>query len=169
MWVFLMATAAFVAYAFATEARPVLTGVGVLLAALFSVLVVRHRRAGRRERWYSELARVAHEARCRRLRYWDGLEQPSPAAPEDHPYADDLDVFGHASLYTLLGTTATRPGADTLVDWLLAPASVDTVRERQVAVRELTPAIEFRDELHAAGRIAGPVEMEEIAKLLEWA
>ena len=93
----------------------------------------------------------------------------SSPAPEDHPYADDLDVFGHASLYTLLGTTATRPGADTLVDWLLAPASVDTVRERQVAVRELTPAIEFRDELHAAGRIAGPVEMEEIAKLLEWA
>jgi len=169
MWVFLLAAAAFVAYAFATDAKPVITGVGVLLVAFFVVLVVRHRRARARERWHSELARVAHEARCRRLRYWDGLEQPSPTAPEDHPYADDLDVFGHASLYTLLGTTATRPGADTLVDWLLAPAPADTVRKRQIAVRELTPAIEFRDELHAAGRIAGPVEMEEIAKLLDWA
>ena len=78
-------------------------------------------------------------------------------------------ALGHASLFTLLGTTATRPGADTLVDWLLAPAPASTVRERQAAVQELTPAIEFRDELHAAGRIAGPVEMKEIARLLEWA
>ena len=169
MWVFLLAAAAFVAHAFATDAKPVITGVGLLFVVLFVVLVVRHRRARSRERWHSELARVAREARCRRLRSWDCLEQPSPLPPTDHPYADDLDVFGHASLYTLLGTAATRPGADTLVDWLLAPASADTVRERQVAVRELTSAIEFRDELHAAGRIAGPVEMEEIAQLLEWA
>ena len=169
MWVFLMGAAAFVGYAFATDAKPLFTGGGLLLMVLFVVFVVRHRRARRHERWHSELAQVAREARYRRLRNWDGLEQPSPAAPENHPYADDLDVFGHASLYTLLGTTATRPGADTLVDWLLAPAPVSTVRERQAAVRELTPAIEFRDELHAAGRIAGPVEMKEIARLLEWA
>lgn len=169
MWVFLLAAAAFVAYAFATEAKPVITGVGLLLVVLFVILVIRHRRARARERWHSELVLVAREARCRRLRYWDGLEQPGTTPPEDHPYADDLDVFGHASLYTLLGTAATRPGADTLVDWLLAPAPADTVRERQAAVRELTPAIEFRDELHAAGRIAGPVEMEEIAQLMEWA
>ena len=169
MWVFLLAAAAFVGYAFATDAKPLFTGGGLLLVVLFVVLVVRHRRARQNERWHSELAQVAREARYRRLRNWDGLEQPSPAAPEDHPYADDLDVFGHASLYTLLGTTATRPGADTLVDWLLAPAPASTVRERQAAVQELTPAIEFRDELHAAGRIAGPVEMEEIASLLEWA
>ncbi len=169
MWVFLLAAAAFVFYAFATDAKPLISGIGLIFVVPFVVLVVRHRRARIRERWYSELAQVAHEARCRRLRYWDGLEQPEPTAPEDHAYADDLDVFGHASLYTLLGTTATRPGADTVVDWLLAPASADTIRERQAAVRELTPAIEFRDELHAAGRIAGPVEMEEIAELLEWA
>ena len=169
MWVFLTATAAFVGYAFSTGAKPLFTGVGLLLVVLFVVLVGRHRGARRRERWHSELAQVAREARYRRLRNWDGLNQTSPGAPENHPYADDLDVFGHASLYTLLGTTATRPGADTLVDWLLAPASADTVRERQHAVRELTPALEFRDELHAAGRIAGPVEMEELARLLEWA
>ena len=169
MWVFLMGAAAFVGYAFATDAKPLFTGGGLLLVVLFVVLVVRHRRARRQERWHSELAQVAREARYRRLRNWDGLEQPSAAAPEGHPYADDLDVFGNASLYTLLGTTATRPGADTLVDWLLAPAPASTVRERQAAVQELTPAIEFRDELHAAGRIAWPVEMKEIARLLEWA
>ena len=169
MWVFLLAAAALVAYAFGSDARPAITAVGLLAVAFFVVLVVRHGRAKVRERWHSELARVAREARCRRLRHWDGLEQPGRAAAADHAYADDLDVFGHASLYTLLGTTATRPGADTLAAWLLAPATADRVRERQAAVRELTPAIEFRDELHAAGRIAGPVEMEEIAKLLEWA
>ena len=169
MWVFLLGAASFVAYAFASEAKPAIAGVGLVLTLLFVRLIVLHRRARERERWHSELAQVAREARCRLLRSWDCLEQPSPTVPEDHPYADDLDVFGHASLYALLGTTATRPGADTLADWLLAPAPAAEVRERQAAVQELTPAIEFRDELHAAGRIAGPVEMEEIAQLLKWA
>ena len=169
MWVFLLATAAFVAYAFASDTKPAITSVGLVLALLFFRLIVLHRQARERERWYMELVQIAQEARGRLERSWNCLEKLSPTAPEDHAYADDLDVFGHASLYALLGTPATRPGADTLADWLLAPDSAESVLERQVAVRELTPAIEFREELQAAGRIGGPVEMEEIAQLLKWA
>jgi hypothetical protein len=169
MWVFLMGTVAFVAYAFASDAKPAIMSVGLILALVFIRLIVLHRQAREREGWHMELVQIAQEARCRVSRSWDCLGQPSPTPPEDHPYEDDLDVFGHASLYTLLGMPATRPGADTLAAWLLAPASAEAILERQAAVRELTPAIEFRDELQAAGRIAGPVEMEEIAQLLKWA
>lgn len=167
--VFLGVVATLVAYAAAPGARPALAAATLVLIAVFVILVVRHRAARRGGRWHCELAQVAKEARFRRLRQWDDLDCSNPTAPHDHPYADDLDVFGHASLYTLLGTTGTRPGAETLTDWLLAPAPPDVVRERQEAVKELVPAIDFRDELQAAGRLAGPVDPEQLQSLLEWA
>lgn len=158
-----------IAYVAVPSERGRLTVLALLLFAGFIVLVVRHARIRRQEIWYRELSQVAIEAHHLTLRQWTQFEDPTPEPPTNHPYADDLDVFGHASLHVLLRTTGTRPGADMLTDWLLAPAPSEVVRQRQDAVRELTPAIDFRDELHAMGRIAGPVAPEELRLLLEWA
>ena len=161
--------AAAVGYLAIPNARGSVGGLSLFLVVSFIVLVVRHARVRRAEIWYRELAEVALEARHRRLRGWNELQGDHSEPPPDHPYADDLDVFGHASLHVLLGTTCTRPGDDLLRDWLLAPAPSEVVRGRQAAVRELAPAIDFRDELQAMGRIAGPVEPEQLRVLLEWA
>ena len=169
MGVTLVLAAVVVAYLTAPGAQMLLIAVSVALMVSFMVLVVRHARVRRQEIWYRELAQVALEARHRRLRRWGEFADPGPEPPPDHPYADDLDVFGHASLHVLLGTTSTRPGADMLTDWLLAPAPPETVKRRQHAVQELAPAIDFRDELQAMGRIAGPVEPKQLRLLLEWA
>ena len=169
MGVGLALAAVVVAYLMVPGAQRLLILVSVALIVSFMVLVVRHARVRRQEIWYRELAQVALEARHRRLRRWGEFEESGPELPPDHPYADDLDVFGHASLHVLLGTTCTRPGADMLTDWLLAPAPPEIVRRRQNAARELAPAIDFRDELQAMGRIAGPVEPEQLKFLLEWA
>ena len=150
-------------------ARMILVAAALPLFVIFMVLVVKHARVRRRETWYRKLAQVALEAGHRRLRRWEEFSNPYPEPPTDHPYADDLDVFGYASLHVLLGTTSTRPGADMLTDWLLAPAPPAVVQQRQKAVRELTAAIEFRDDLQAMGRIAGQVEPEQLRLLLEWA
>ena len=169
MGVSLALAAVVVAYLTVPGAQMLLIAVSVVLIVGFIVLVVRHARISRQEIWYRELAQVALEARHRRLRRWGEFADPGAEPPPDHPYADDLDVFGHASLHVLLGTTSTRPGADMLTDWLLAPAPPETVRRRQSAVQELAPAIDFRDELQAMGRIAGPVEPKQLRFLLEWA
>lgn len=68
-------------------------------------------------------------------------------APDDHPYADDLDLFGHASLFDLLSSARTDVGERTLAAWLLAPAGPDVVQARQAAVRELAANERFRDDL----------------------
>ena len=169
MGVTLVLAAVVVAYLTAPGAQMLLIAVSVALIVSFMVLVVRHARVRRQEIWYRELAQVALEARHRRLRRWGEFEESGPEPPPDHPYADDLDVFGHASLHVLLGTTCTRPGADMLTEWLLAPAPPEIVKRRQHAAQELAPAIDFRDELQAMGRIAGPVEPEQLRFLLEWA
>src|SRR5215213_4216733 len=64
-----------------------------------------------------------------------------------HPYAEDLDLFGHGSLFELLSTARTDVGEETLAQWLLAPASVDVVRARQEAVAELRPKLDLREDL----------------------
>jgi hypothetical protein len=68
-----------------------------------------------------------------------------------HPYARDLDVFGPASLFELLCTARTRAGEETLAAWLLAAAPVDEILQRQEAVRDLRPRLQFREELYVLG------------------
>lgn len=65
----------------------------------------------------------------------------------EHPYAQDLDLFGKGSLFELLSTARTHIGEDTLAQWLLAPAEPDTVRARQEAVNELRPRLDLREDL----------------------
>jgi hypothetical protein len=71
--------------------------------------------------------------------------------PVTHPYADDLDLFGRGGLFELLATTRTRAGGETLARWLLAPAAPDEIRDRQEAVRELTPLVDLREQLAVLG------------------
>ena len=68
-----------------------------------------------------------------------------------HPYARDLDLFGHASLFEFLSTARTRAGEETLAQWLLAAAPLEEITARQAAVRELQDRVKFRERLFSAG------------------
>ena len=83
---------------------------------------------------------------------WAGTGETGERFLSDtHPYAGDLDLFGHGSLFELLSSPRTRGGEDTLSGWLLAPAPVAAVRERQHAVQELAPRMDFREGLYVLG------------------
>ncbi|MEZ5292520.1 MAG: hypothetical protein R2745_15670 [Vicinamibacterales bacterium] len=69
----------------------------------------------------------------------------------EHPYAEDLDLFGRASLFELLCTARTDTGERTLARWLLAPASPEVVVERQAAVAELAARPQLREDLSVLG------------------
>lgn len=148
---------------------------GVALAAfgaaifVFLVLVVFHSRLTQRAARAGEMAAVNGEAMARLGRKWDDLPEVAESDPPEHPYAHDLDVFGRGSLARLLGTTGTRPGRDRLHAWLLAPASAAEISERQEAVRELVPELDFRQALQVSGRLAGDPDPETIGAFREWA
>ncbi|HLJ98000.1 MAG TPA: hypothetical protein VKU02_32870 [Gemmataceae bacterium] len=85
---------------------------------------------------------------------------------ENHPYAPDLDLFGPGCLFELLCTAKTPMGEQTLADWLLSPASIDEVHQRQLAVLELCPRLDLREELnHLATEIPAGNALETLA---EW-
>ena len=144
----------------------------VLAAALliiFVALAAYHSRLGReRARWATLLA-IQEEAIARIDRRWDNLPQRwTPPVPADHPYAGDLDVVGHASLFQLLDTTATRMGRETLAAWLLAPAAPASAGARQGAVAEFATRLDERQELAVRGRVAANDEADP-APFLAWA
>jgi hypothetical protein len=83
---------------------------------------------------------------------WSGTGPTGSAhAPHDHPYADDLDLFGEGSLFQLVSGARLRAGEETLAAWLLAPAPPDAIRDRQGAVRGLTPRLDLREQLSLTG------------------
>jgi hypothetical protein len=72
-----------------------------------------------------------------------------------HVYASDLDLFGDGSLFQLMSTARTRIGEEVLARWLLAPAPIETIRERQSSVTELREEIDLREDLAILGEDAG--------------
>lgn len=126
-------------------------------AAAFAVLVARQRGARRRMRRAELMAEFNREGVARLDRHWPDLRPaPDRAAPRDHDYAADLDLFGPASLLHLIGVCGTAPGWRTLRAWLLRRADPDTVALRQAAVSEMSGALDFRDRLAAEARLLDP-------------
>src|SRR5690606_17376859 len=101
---------------------------------------------------------------------WERLPpHPRVVVPERHAYAEDLDIFGRASLYQLLGAPATPPGRTVLEGWLLAPSEPERVAERQQAVRELARHVELREALTLDGRRLVSSSERDIREFLGWA
>ncbi|HWV57839.1 MAG TPA: hypothetical protein VNZ57_10335 [Longimicrobiales bacterium] len=144
---------------------------GIVLAAVFSALVIYHRRVKTKARWFDALRRVNLEAVARIHRDWSGIPVRGrhATAPAEHPYAHDLDIVGHASLFQLLDVTASAPGRATLLEWLLAPAAPAEIPDRQAAVRELALLTDFRDGFSARGLLAREAQSPDVARFLAWA
>ena len=148
---------------------PLLLGLGALLLVGFGVLVVQHRRVEGERRRCAALHAINREAVARVRRDWDALPLGHDLRAEPgHPYAHDLDLFGRASLLHLLEAVGTRLGDDTLARWLAAPVGPLTIEERQAAVRELAPGVDWRDDLLRRARGPGG-ERSDAEPFLAWA
>lgn len=84
-----------------------------------------------------------------------------------HPYHEDLDVFGRHSLFQLLNRSATDEGEALLAEWLSQPAKPSEVSQRQAAIKELIEQLDFRQYFEAYGKAA---EKEAGSKkpFIEW-
>ncbi len=121
--------------------------------AFFVALLPIHERVIRRRERASEA--VAHyELGLARLEHrWAGKGEPGEGFRDPrHPYAEDLDLFGHGSLFELLCTARTRAGEQTLASWLQQSADPESIRARQAAVEELRGRIDLREDLALLAR-----------------
>lgn len=80
----------------------------------------------------------------------------SAPAPEQHPFATDLDAIGERSLHRLLDTAVTQEGSRRLKSWLLSERpDAQIIEQRQSLVQELCGLSLFRDKLQLQAAIAG--------------
>jgi hypothetical protein len=83
---------------------------------------------------------------------WIGTGEHGERFRDDHHlYANDLDLFGPASLFELLSIARTQAGEQALARWLKTPAARNEILARQDAVRELTTRLDLREDLALAG------------------
>ncbi len=90
------------------------------------------------------------------LKYISGnyfhFEDGSRHIPKDHYYANDLDIFGRASLYQYISRTSSEMGSSCLAEYLQSPASPADILKRQSAIKEIAAATEWRQNLQAFGK-----------------
>jgi hypothetical protein len=135
--------------------------------AAFAAALLRHSRI-RSQRTLAERGVAFYREGLQRIRdEWQGKGTAGERfdAPH-HIYCGDLDLFGPGSLYQLLCAARTPMGEDTLAQWLLAPAGLTAIVDRQACIRELRERLDLREDLSVCGespRIDLPA-----AALIEW-
>lgn len=87
--------------------------------------------------------------------------------PKEHLYVNDLDIFGHASVFQFINRTGSEMGSSTLAYWLSNPASHETILERQDAVKELSAQTTWRQELQAFGATE-KIQTNTVTRLEKW-
>jgi hypothetical protein len=100
-------------------------------------------------------------------KWHDFADKGDAFASAEHLYSPDLDVFGQGSLFQRLNETATKAGEALLAAWLGAPATAEDIVSRQRAVRELAPAVEFRQVLLVEARVASEARADP-SRFIAW-
>ncbi|MGN6544546.1 MAG: MutS-related protein [Aureliella sp.] len=150
------------------EPRGVLMTVGWTAAGLFLVVVTLHEHLRLNEVTAQRQAQLYERLLARLDRRWSDMPTLGSASAERSSLADDLDLFGEASLWQLLALPSTSLGRKTLCEWLLAVPSWTVLHERQAAVQELRDAAAEREAiLECIASIS--VGAEDAVRLSEWA
>ncbi len=87
--------------------------------------------------------------------------------PHLHAYANDLDIFGNASIFQYINRALSEQGNALLANWLLLPATAATIKMRQQAVKELTNEVKWRQQLQSYG-MASPITIPTQTKIDTW-
>jgi hypothetical protein len=87
--------------------------------------------------------------------------------PGHHDYANDLDLFGKASLYQYINRTHSEQGNKLFADWLLHPAQTELIKKRQEAAKELGGTILSLQQFRSYS-IASKVTIDSEEKVTKW-
>jgi DNA mismatch repair ATPase MutS len=94
---------------------------------------------------------------------YDGAEY----LPADHAFAGDLDVFGKFSIYQFINRGNTEQGRTLLAQNLLNPVSINEIKKRHEAIKELAPQYGWRQNLQSLA-LQTPVTNETQKRIEQW-
>ena len=163
----------FICIVFVFSRIPIL-GIALILVTIGIVTYVdrQHKKVDRSFVRYRLLQQLKETQRARVALDWENIP-PVQGRDEqsDHQFDVDLDITGERSLHQLMNTGISLEGRYRLREWLLnTMPDLDTIRQRQMLVRELTPLTLFRDKLMLASLYATRYSAEQLEgqRLLLW-
>ena len=136
--------------------------------AAFIYMVIRHASLFKQKNWYQNLMAI-NQAELDVLNgdtssKYEGVQWNEA----DHPFVNDLDIFGRKSLFQLIDRSATQQGRNYLAGRLKNPIkSKTTLNQRQKAISELSEKPDFRQYFQVSGNIRDEDE-NSLPGLLEW-
>jgi hypothetical protein len=128
--------------------------------------------------WHESVIRALARARAAVAYYQQGIarigdswmrDEPSGDRfrDRDHPYADDLDIFGRASLFQFVSSCRTPMGEQRLAEWLLRPSPAGEIRDRQARIDALRTHIDLRERIAVVNAFRR--RTIDAARLIAWA
>lgn len=142
---------------------------GLIVIGLFGFvqLVLRDLKNNKAIRYTNNLIEI--NERELQIMSGDYYELPDGAEhfPHNHLYAHDLDIFGRASLFQYVNRGQSDMGRQQLANWLLEPAVVNDINDRQTALKELSANMPWLQQLQAHGN-AQTIETSTRDKLNNW-
>lgn len=145
-------------------------GVWALTLLVFIYLAVRHHKILANKKTVLSLIQINTDALMRLDGEWSSFpDNGEDFRAEDHPYADDLDIFGRSSLFQWINTAQTYLGRIKLKEALAeAPDSVNEIRKRQETILELASALTWRQRFNTEGLLLlGKMNPEPLFKWAE--
>lgn len=141
----------------------------VLGFGIFIFFVIKHARLFKQKQWLDALVGVNKselELLAGKTLHKNGGEE---FTIPDHPFTQDLDIFGKRSLFQLIDRTSTRGGVKRLASILNNPILTKSeLFKRQQAIKELVEKPEWRQNFQATGKLSSEDE-NEVDDVKAWA
>ncbi|HLV32402.1 MAG TPA: hypothetical protein VKY57_12600 [Chitinispirillaceae bacterium] len=117
----------------------------------FIILVLKHNNLFLKRDLLQKLITINSDRIARLNNTWQNLKDTGEDFSDpDHPNSCDLDIFGPGSVFQWIGSCHSWYGRKSLAEYIsTVPDSVHIIRERQDAVRELSPLIDWRQQFEA--------------------
>jgi energy-coupling factor transporter ATP-binding protein EcfA2 len=155
-------------YFFITGAGYVPLLIGLVSLVIFPFILVWHRKKSSEILFKETLIEIL----SKEISYLENKELSFESGAEyndiNHPYAFDLDIFGHKSLFQHLNRTASYLGKKTLAQSLQRILPNKEIVQNQEAINELSDKLEWRLEILARAKIAND-NKEIYHNIAKWA
>ncbi len=133
----------------------------IILAAVFLVLLARDHTHEKKKVLQENLLALNEEEELRLKGHYEAKYDGSEYLDAKHPFAQDLDVFGHDSLFGHVNRAYLKSSRKHLSQVLTTLANPQQVRERQEAIQELTKERTWRQSFQATLRSLADQKVDE--------
>lgn len=142
----------------------------LIFASTFVIIAVKHDKIIKTRDLIANICNINQQCIERVEGKWKEFQDDGEEyKDESHPYSNDLDIFGRASLFQYINNTTTHIGREKLKKSLTSNIySHQKVYRRQEAIKELSKMIGFRQRLKGEG-LKNFNSNKNSANLLKWA